>query len=331
MTNLKCTASDQVCRTAEVFFAAADASNENGVVTVGRGDGVNFTLQTLGTGEPQALFGTSPTDVWLIAEGPTGTAGQTAWARHWNGSTWGPQLNFPDGATVYGLWGDAPNNYWASNNAGAVMHWDGQAWSGPMVVPSSQGIVHLWGSSTGDLYAIGSTVEHKDASGTWTTVPTPGWGGAPLRAITGHANGDFLSGGYAAGQVNPPAVLRHTGSNTTMDMLSDGSDCHETFGVFSGGGDEYAITGPQIIVNGCDPNPHFFHYTGGAWMKVENLPDSKSAFQLWGTSNKDLFTIGTNAAGTAAVFHYDGTAWTTAYTTTAVTSIRAVWGVGGPQ
>lgn len=331
-TNLKCTTSDQICRTAEVFFAAGDASNENGVLTVGRGDGVNFTLQQLGTGQPQALFGTSSTDLWVIAQGPTGNNGQTAWARHWNGSQWGPQINFPDGNTVYAFWGNAPNNYWAANNGGAVLHYDGQTWSAPMPVPGSPGIVQLWGSSGGDLYGIGNGVVHRDPSGTWTTASGAVLATAALRAITGHANGDFLSGGAGPGQTtNPAVVLRHSGANYTVEMLGDGTDCHETFGVWSGDGDEWAITGETIPLNNCDPNPHVFHYINGTWMKIGNLPDAKSAFQLWGSSNKDLFTIGTNAAGTPAVFHYDGTAWTTPYTTTAVGSIRAIWGIGEPQ
>jgi hypothetical protein len=84
------------------------------------------------------IHGTGPSDVWMV--------GRSA-ARHFNGTTWSSVLT---GVTVplYGVWGSAPDNFWAVGEGGTIVHWDGAAWS-PVMSPTQRTLRAVWGPQRG--------------------------------------------------------------------------------------------------------------------------------------------------------------------------------------
>lgn len=328
---LSCTTTDQVCRAAELWVAGGTNGN-TGMAMVGHGIGTTFSLEPLGTGGPQAIWGTSASDVWVVVQGPDNGSGQTSFARHWNGVAWEAQVDFPNGFIVYGLWGSAPNNYWAVDNAGTAMHFDGTMWSTPQTISAGVVLTGVWGRSATDVWAFGQkTVGHLDGTGTWSATTRTDFTTYGRGTATGRGATSMLVGGAAEGTAEVPGVLRLAGSDFTVETLGDGKDCATTTGVWVGPDDEWALTAAAIQVGACDTHPTVMHHVNGAWTSTGKLPDASSGLQLWGTSNRDLFVAGINTAGAGAVFHYDGTAWTTLYTNAALKFITAAWGTGQPQ
>lgn len=127
-------------------------------------------------GELNALWATSDTDVWAVAN-----YGQIV---HWDGQTWSPApLSTPYSTEYYtGVWGNGPSDVWTVSSAGTVRHFDGTSWSAPNQV-SSQTLNVVWGTmpnnvivadQVGGIYRYDGTSWSSAASCTGTAcVSTP--------------------------------------------------------------------------------------------------------------------------------------------------------------
>jgi len=120
------------------------------------------------------VYGSGPTDVWMV--------GEKGRITHWDGTSFvevAPRLTT---ATLYGVWAASPTDAWAVGGTpeggtaapnDIVLHWDGTAWS-PSPLPMALGrtLFKVWGTSSADLYAVGeaATVWHR-AGTTWTLSP----------------------------------------------------------------------------------------------------------------------------------------------------------------
>jgi len=322
-TGLRCTASDQVCRSAEIWFGGTNGF-QTGTAYVGHGDGTTFTLTPIGTGAVGSIYGTSADDVWVVGLGPTNANNQqTSWFRHWDGATWAPPVEFA-GYTVNGLWGNTPDNYWAVTNAGGVMHWNGASWSFPNVIAPGVVFTQIWGMSDSDVWAFGDNrVAHWDGSA-WSVTTRTDFA-ANSGAVTGVGQRVF-SGGVVEG--TKPAVLMRNGSEVTVGILGDGLDCATPRGLWVGLDDAWAITSSIVGGAQCDVTPTLVRYENGVWTRIGKLPGAASASYMWGTSNRDLFATGSTPDGMVSLFHHDGMTWSPAFTSTEVIYVSGIWGTG---
>jgi hypothetical protein len=336
---LACTATDQVCRSAEMWIIGSngtDAATATAVVL--HGDGTSFTLTPLGTGIPSAIWGTSKSDVWVVFLGPgTTTVPQATWLRHWDGTAWSPQVDFQ--SYHYGIWGDAPTNYWMINNSGGARHWTGTSWSQPepiITMSNNQVLSQIWGSSATSLWAIsGNQVARGNGAGVWN-VTTRSDFAAYGKGISGRSTGEMFSGGSDPNG-EKPRVLSWDGSQFSVDVLGGATDCGAIGAMWAGPDDVWALNptarDPSGMTALClDGIPTLFRrVNSGTWTPQGAIPNSAGGTHLWGTSNRDLYVTGKATGGAPALFHYDGASWTTPSTPSGVTQIRGIWGTGQPK
>ncbi|HTT68170.1 MAG TPA: hypothetical protein VMF70_09085 [Gemmatimonadales bacterium] len=127
--------------------------------------------------ELRAIFGTSPSDVWVVGEAPA--------ALHWDGQAWNEMpFGVSRPGTLHGVWASGPRDVYAVGDGGAVLHFDGGSWS-RMSVPTSQQLVAVAGRGAGDVYALAQSSNDREApqllhfdGRTWTATPLP----LPFRA-----------------------------------------------------------------------------------------------------------------------------------------------------
>jgi hypothetical protein len=124
--------------------------------------------------ELRAIWGTSPTDVWVVGEAPA--------ALHWDGQAWNEMpfgLSRP--GTLNGVWASGPRDVFAVGAEGAVLHFDGGSWS-RMTVPTDRDLVAVAGRSASDVYALAQSSSDREApqllhydgrSWTATALPLP--------------------------------------------------------------------------------------------------------------------------------------------------------------
>jgi len=91
---------------------------------------------------------------------------------------------------VYGLWGAASNDVWATGTDGHMLHWDGNSWTIDTTLSSNLMLGEIWGSGPGDIWAVANTlvqggVIHRVGT-MWETLPLPSatringvWSSAP--------------------------------------------------------------------------------------------------------------------------------------------------------
>ncbi len=149
-------------------------------------NGSTWSAVTTGNNTTRAVWGTAPTDVWLVDPAPVLPNRLV----HWNGTSW-TESTFPFQTNYYlsSIWGSAPNDYWATAGYQAsfsvvdrtFLHWDGSTWTevGPYGtedgVAAPTGFTRIWGTAADNVYAVARTaVYHRDASG---------W--APIAALSG--------------------------------------------------------------------------------------------------------------------------------------------------
>src|SRR6185369_2535672 len=95
--------------------------------------------------------------------------------------------------TLYGVWGDGPNNVFAVGMNGVIQHYDGKTWSA-MDSGTTETLYSISGTTASDVYAVGQagTGLHYDgyawsrmASGTTGDIAAV-WAGHEAFAV-GHA------------------------------------------------------------------------------------------------------------------------------------------------
>jgi hypothetical protein len=237
-------------------------------------------------------------------------------------------MNFT-GFTVYGIWGNARDNYWAVTNAGSAIHWNGTAWSSPQTIASGVVLTGIWGSSAADVWAVGqNTLAHWDGSGNWNVMSRSDFA---ANVVSGTAQNRMFVGGLATmPSPQPPAVLSWDGAQFASTTLGNGQDCAATRGIWAGPGDVWGITAAQFSAGSCDATPTVVRFTNNAWSSLGKIPNASFGLSIWGTSDVDLYVPGQNSSGNATLYHYNGSNWSPAYSTTAATTFRAVWGTGQP-
>jgi hypothetical protein len=108
------------------------------------GDGT--TWSTIPGSSQVDVWGSGPDDVWLV-----GTYLSYA---HWDGKTWGGNVNSSVNRVYWGVWSSGPADAWLVGDYGTIDHWDGQKLKG-FPSPTSVSLRSVWGSSKDDVWIVG--------------------------------------------------------------------------------------------------------------------------------------------------------------------------------
>lgn len=241
----------------------------------------------------ESVFGTSPTDVWLVDRGSTGYVYQ------WDGTGWRDRSSTDPKGGPDQIWGTSPTSLWGVS-AWGIWRWDGTAWS--RAVTTWSNLFSIWGTAEDDIWAVGATgvILHYDGT-EWTeqTSPTTNalydvWATAPDEA-------------WAVGASQ--TLLRWDGTSwTQLVSTSSTISFREVQGV--GPNEALILLSERVIMrwNGTDL------VSGGTGQDGH-------AFAFWAFGKDDVWSVG--FYGT--IEHYDGSTWATMERST-ITDLLSVWG-----
>jgi len=239
------------------------------------------------------FWGSGSDDCWVVGRGGT--------ILHWTGAGWNSVLS----GTTYeldGVWGSGPSDVWAVGTigtSGTIVHWNGSAWS--VATSSAKGLYGVWGSGPSDVWAVGDTgtILHWNGS-TWTGVAS---------GTTSNLRGVWGSGPADAWTVGSGGVMRHW-NGTTWSGVASGTSLAlwDVWG--NGPADIWAVS----------PSVKIIHSSGSAGV-ASDAPNG--LYGVWGSRAADVWMVGVGGL----IRHWDGTTWSTAVSSTAVT-LRGVWGSG---
>jgi hypothetical protein len=169
----------------------------------------------------------SPTDTWAIGETST-SAGYTASATHWNGTSWTQtQVTTPFSANLVlsmnAISGSSPTDIWAAGTAASqgwrdrvvqsvMLHYNGTSWT-QFTVPDSSGITAVAAISPTDAWAVaadGNILQWNGA--TWSVATTmfnsPAVASPAIAAVS--ATNIWIAGVVASGEF---AVAHYNGTS----------------------------------------------------------------------------------------------------------------------
>lgn len=233
-----------------VIFAVGSAGDTEAMPIkslgiVRRFDGERWSPPTVvpGANVLNAVWGSSPTDVW--AAGEPGLF-------HFDGTAWSASTPLPK-RPIMALWGSGAKDVWAAGAGGTMIHWDGTSWT-TVSVEATLTSLALWGSGPSDVWAVGERVDQTAMAMRWDgaswQLVTPGtkW---PFYAVWGSGPGDVWAAGFAGVVVrwNGQAFVEQTTPN-------DGSYLLALWG-----------TGPRDVW-AAGASDRAFHWDGSGWTGV---------------------------------------------------------------
>jgi len=216
-----------------------------------------------------------------------------------------------DVARTDGVGADAPCDDASTRDAGDAAV-PSCAWAPMQIGVSMSRMSALGGTSTSDLLLVGS--------GTWEwmvlSYDGTSWhneiqgGGSALFDIAVVPGGDaFAVGASSTGSI--PLIVSRQRSAWTQSTLSEPGFLRALWADASG--ELFAVGWFGAL----------FRYSDGKWHKLAFAPAAAVSFyDVWGTSAKNLFAVGSIADGT--VYRYDGSAWTEVWQ--GKSGLRSIWG-----
>jgi hypothetical protein len=101
--------------------SSADLGGADGGISGSDGSsGVWTTVNGPSTNDLRAVWGSSPTDVWVVGYGGV--------ILHLQGSSWSASNSRPTGGFA-GIWGSSATDVWAVDLADTILHWQGSSWA----------------------------------------------------------------------------------------------------------------------------------------------------------------------------------------------------------
>ncbi|MGA1841476.1 MAG: hypothetical protein ACMUIU_12700 [bacterium] len=196
---------------------------------------------------------------------------------------------------LYGIWGEAPNNFFIVGEYGDIIHYNGTL--SLMISNTRKTLKDIWGASPNDMFAVGKegVILHYD--GVWSVIDNwkiedfnGVWGTSPTNVFAVGSNGTIL---------HYNGIWLSMDSNTTEDLMDVwGTSPTDVFAVGSSG--------------------TILHYNG-AWSSMESNT-TEDLNGVWGTSSTDVFAVGSNGA----ILHYNGD-WSAMDSNTMI-SLSKIWG-----
>jgi hypothetical protein len=312
-------------------FEVKDASEESHQDTAPTIDdaGTRTTCDNLSwsavAGSPAGvkIMGSSPTDIWLVANTGVMRGNGSAWASDLFSSplcTSGSLITLPDAiglwvsgpndVLVTGIWSGAPGDFTCPLLSGAIHHWDGSQW-GTYQVGDNRGVTTLWGSAPDDVWGTvlpnSGYLGHWDGS-TWSHVDSGHHG-----VIGGGARGDFWIASTGLEHHAPSGFDR----TDTLDTVGiDWTNCYLdgcTHAVWASSTDNVWVAANA---------GHLLHFDGSNWSNVAT-PATATLRGLSGSSQTDVWAVGNSGT----ILHYDGSQWTSVGSPTS-NSLLGVWASG---
>ncbi len=246
-------------------------------------DGVKATSLTTLSGSPAAIWGSSPSDIYVLhgAAYPSYYLGQP-YITHFDGKTWSKVPNVPAISGYRGVWGSGPNNVYvvggnrfAKNKGGTILRFDGASWSVVRKAAAPFAFDVVWGSGPNDVFVSGCCdannnggILHHDGTSWSSSLSHPWitfdsiWGSGPEDVFAAGKVGLYHYDGVAWSRQALPWHKGYVGQLSTV-WGSRGSR------VFSGG----VLT--------------MLRWDGQAWALVDRPPGSFSyethyIFDMWG-------------------------------------------------
>lgn len=257
-----------------------------------------------------AVWGSSPTDVWL--------AGEAGSLLHWNGASWSVAVSGTESA-LRALSGTSAKNVWAAGLDGTLLHFDGSSWSAKQTNGKSWSFATgpnerpiyallalpkmLWAGGAGTRAFDGTTwtephhgshlptmaVWGLDASSLWE-VGLQGminrWDGHHWQRVGGELGPNFFGvWGSAANDiwiVGSAGTIAHSSGEKPATVASGTTnDLHAVRG-FSAE-DVWAVGAQGTIL----------HWQGSVWVPFSS-PSPNALLGIWGSSARDVWLVGEN-------------------------------------
>ena len=261
--------------------------------------------------EFRAIWGNSPTDIWVVGEAPA--------ALHWDGQAWNEMpFGVSRPGTLYGVWASGPRDVFAVGDGGAVLHFDGGSWS-RMTVPTDRQLVAVTGRGPGDVYALAQSTSDREApqllhydGRAWTAAALP----LPFRAnALVLAGRDVIVAGFVYYDPQPSerrqagVVARWSGGSWTT-LGWDGQKISDPVAGAAGWTGLSAARGTLLLFGEReDGTKAIATSSGGAWQLLPPAASAMSRTQVaWVTLAGDATPIALYEGGGFARFA--GGRWT---------------------
>jgi hypothetical protein len=288
-----------------------------------------------------SVWASSTTDVWAVGAGGA--------LVHFDGTSWSSVSLMPE---LRSTWAIAPDDAWAVGADGAAWHWNG-AWS-PTDTGTTAAITAVWGAASDDVWSLASdSTVRRWGGASWATqsITTSD----PLAAIGGTGSSNVwvsnapnnLTDGGSGGPSNAGEMFHWEGSGWTSSAVPLGEGTASWIQAI------WANSASDVWAVGYQAKPNPFagstalvtHWNGTDW----SIQDTQLATAttvateytyVWASSASDVWVAG-SAAGTrqggtptpvtAAVAHWNGSAWTDETlggTLATLVGAGALWGSG---
>jgi hypothetical protein len=299
------------------------------------------------TGQLTGVDPLSATDGWAV--GGNGTNGVV---RRFDGTRWrvvpspnladpsgGAGLNGVDAVSASTAFAVGSSFSTATGNRAVAVRWNGSAWSrstvGPTAFPHSR-LVSVKAFSATDAWAVGSDeqntfdhtlVMHFDGT-SWQQVaaPDPGTRNSFLTGVTGAAPNDVWAVGYVqnlpyGNRIRLPLVV-HWNGTAWSEVTIPGTPTNNStylYGVSAVSSTDAWAVGYRF---GNGDGAYVARWNGTSWSPV-TAPAMSTLQTVSARSGNDVWVAGYDASGSAAVGHWNGSAWT-------VTPVTVTGGAGQP-
>lgn len=257
------------------------------------------------------IWASAPDDVYVVGyscgspESPS-----DGFVAHFDGVQWRYVLN-RFGTSNSQIWGNGPDDVFATNGSTSVLHYDGTEWK-RLPTGSPENLYGIWGSGPNDVYAVGfqTTIVHYDGSD-WT-VAYERTGSDPYNVNLDAAWGSGPDDVFTVG--TDDTILHYDGA--TWTRMQTGSYYPQTFyGVWGSGPDDVYTIGAQAIM----------HFDGEAWDFAVKGNDSFSLTDVWGSGGDDVYVLN-SAGGAEGVIHFNGECWL--HESLDKRLVKGLWGAG---
>jgi hypothetical protein len=263
-------------------------------------------------------------DVWGSGASDVFVTGSDGKVLHYDGASWSTMSTGTHSAYFYDVWGSGPSNVYtvgledgispSSYGCAVTYGYDGVSWKSLGVPPGCSYRSYfrtVWGSSATDVYAAGydwvdksgtkagAIVYHFDGI-TWKALKLGNYSSS-MTAIWGSGPSDvFIFDDY---NVYHYDGLSWTLSTSTLGYVGSawGSNASDIFAVGEG----------------------VFRYDGAAWNAMASTT-TWSLYGVWGSGPSDVYIVGDKGA----IYHYDGTSWTSQSSGITEFDLVGIWGSG---
>ncbi|HEY4393025.1 MAG TPA: hypothetical protein VGP64_03135 [Polyangia bacterium] len=216
------------------------------------------------------------------------------------------QVAVPASVGATAVWSFGPADVWVGTEG--VLHFDGRSWT-EIATPTAGLVADFWGFAPDDLYAVSGVTLLRWDGAAWSALD---FGGAiaptDLQSVWGTSDDDLWIGDSLNSRVF------HFDGTSWSTTIAETIDVEDLWGVSGGPGGPLFACGIFGISR----------FAGGAWSAASGGVAAGGASGLWGFGAADVWAV-----GSAALAHWDGSAWTDTSpdpSTNFIVAAESVWG-----